>query len=199
MFGFGSNNAVKEAESLVSEVPRPQTAPMVSRELADDLFRFCYQCGLCSAVCPTSYAMPHTPRQIAHMLQMRLEEEALESKTHWFCTSCYSCTSRCPRGVLLTDMMAGLKRLDLARDKNGDKSPRFYRAFMDTIRRHGRLHEVELIRRYIGGDVPELQRQARLGLTLWARGKISRHGGDVEDRKSLEAMFRKAEQMSATS
>ena len=30
MFGFGSNNAVKEGESLVSEVPRPRTAPMVS-------------------------------------------------------------------------------------------------------------------------------------------------------------------------
>jgi heterodisulfide reductase subunit C len=200
MFGIGSGDAVKEAERLVSQILGPRAGSLrVSQELGDDLFRLCYQCGLCSGVCPTSYAMPYTPRQVAHMLQMGLEEEVLESKTHWLCTSCYSCTTQCPRAVPVTDIMASLKRVELARGKNGGKSQRFYRAFMDTIRRRGRLHEVEFVRRYIGADVAELRRQAGLGLALWSRGKVPLKAADVEDKKAIEAMFRKAEEMERTS
>jgi len=200
VFGRRSSDAVEETERLVAQVLRPQAGALnISQELGDDLFRLCYECGLCSGVCPTSYAMPYTPRQVAHMLDMGLDEEVLESKTHWFCTSCYSCMTHCPRGVSIADIMASLKRVELARGKKGDKSPRFYRAFMDTIRRHGRLHEVELVRRYIGGDVRELQRQARLGLTLWSRGKVVLKATDVKAKKAVEAMFRKAEEMGTSS
>jgi heterodisulfide reductase subunit C len=171
----------------------------VVREMRDDLFRLCYQCGLCSGVCPTSYAMPYTPRQVAHMLHMGLEEQVLESKIHWFCTSCYSCTTHCPRDVPLTDIMASLKRVELARGKNGGRSERFYRAYMDTVRHHGRLHEVEFVRRYIGADVLELRRQARQGLRLWSRGKVPLKAAEMEGKKAVEAMFRKAEEMGATS
>lgn len=171
----------------------------VVKEMRDDLFRLCYQCGLCSGVCPTSYAMPYTPRQVAHMLHMGLEEQVLESKIHWFCTSCYSCTTYCPREVPLTDIMAGLKRVELARGKNGGRSERFYRAYMDTVRHHGRLHEVEFVRRYIGADLLELRRQARQGLRLWSRGKVPLIAAEMESKKAVEAMFRKADEMGATS
>ena len=170
----------------------------VVKEMRGDLFRLCYQCGLCSGVCPTSYAMPHTPRQVAHMLHLGLEKQVLNSKTHWLCTSCYSCTTHCPRDVPVTDMMSSLKRADLARGKSGGKGERFYRAYMDTVRRHGRVHEAELVRRYIGADVFELGRQARLGLALLSRGKVPFKAAEMEGKKAVEAMFRKAEEMGVT-
>jgi heterodisulfide reductase subunit C len=185
---------------MVAKVTSPSKEAIdVVKEMGGDLFRLCYQCGLCSGVCPTSYAMPHTPRQVAHMLHMGLEKQVLDSKTHWLCVSCYSCTTYCPRDVPLTDIMSGLKRADLALGKRSGKSGRFYRAYMDTVRRHGRLHEAEFVLRYIGADVFELGRQARLGRALLSHGKVPLRAAEMEGKKAVEAMFRKAEEMGATS
>ncbi len=161
----------------------------------------CIQCGTCTSSCPTAYAMDYTPRQLWRLVQLGLRDEVLRSNSFWLCTACYACTLRCLRGIACTETMSSLKRLSVAAGKEKESaSARFYEAFRDVIRRHGRIHEVELMTTYFG-RVNQLKAVGftRLGLTLWRKGKISLSGGpsDIKGLKQIEAMFRKVEELEA--
>ena len=55
--------------------------------------------------------MDYNPRRILHMLRLGLGERVLQSQAIWLCTSCYSCTVRCPREIKISDAMLGLRSL----------------------------------------------------------------------------------------
>lgn len=76
----------------------------------------CYQCGLCSAGCPSSMAMAVAPNQIIRLVQLGLEEEIANSSTIWLCASCLTCTIRCPRGIDLARVMEALRLMSLRRN-----------------------------------------------------------------------------------
>jgi heterodisulfide reductase subunit D len=90
----------------------------------------CYQCGTCSGSCPTASAMDLNPRQILHMLRLGIGERVLASQSIWLCTSCYSCTARCPREIKISDAMLGLRSLAVAR---GLELPPNLVALRDTV------------------------------------------------------------------
>jgi heterodisulfide reductase subunit D len=93
----------------------------------------CYQCGTCSGSCPTAPAMEYTPRRILHMLRLGLGMRVLQSRAIWLCTSCYSCTARCPREIKITDTMLGLRRLAVDR---GLELPPNMITLRDTVTTH---------------------------------------------------------------
>jgi heterodisulfide reductase subunit C len=47
------------------------------------------------------------------LVQLGQREDALHSKTIWLCASCYTCMSRCPRGVDLSKVMEALRQMVL--------------------------------------------------------------------------------------
>jgi heterodisulfide reductase subunit C len=163
----------------------------------------CIQCGTCTASCPTAYAMDYTPRQLWRLIQVGLREEVLKSNTYWLCTNCYSCTIRCPRGISLTETMAALKRLAIAQGLEKPSTiqgrvARFYRSFMDSVRRHGRLHESGFLLTYFAHTNPlGLAGQGRLGFNLFRKGKISLAPSEVKKRGDIAAIFRKAQELEA--
>jgi len=53
--------------------------------------------------------MDHLPNQIMKLLQMGDEEPLIKSNTPWVCASCFTCSSRCPRGVRITEIMEALR------------------------------------------------------------------------------------------
>jgi ferredoxin len=75
----------------------------------------CYICGKCSAGCPISPMMDIQPHQIIRLIQLGQEEEVLKSGTIWLCSSCFTCASRCPRGINLAAIMEALRALVLRR------------------------------------------------------------------------------------
>jgi heterodisulfide reductase subunit D len=99
-------------ESSLGLVERVLDTPIAEK------IKSCIQCGTCSASCPTAYAMDYTPRQLWRLMLWGLEEEVLNSRTFWLCTTCACCTVRCPRGILLTDTMLALKSYALKRGAN---------------------------------------------------------------------------------
>lgn len=84
-------------------------------EISGENVSACYQCGKCSAGCPSAYLMDVIPSQIMRFLQIGLEESLLASNTPWICASCEICSVRCPRGIEVARIMEALRHLKLRR------------------------------------------------------------------------------------
>lgn len=85
-------------------------------ELSGQNISACYQCGKCSAGCPVIMPASAPCHQIVRLLQLGQIEEVLSSKTIWLCASCYTCETRCPKGVNLPRVMDALRQLRLRRN-----------------------------------------------------------------------------------
>jgi Fe-S oxidoreductase len=68
----------------------------------------CIQCGTCVGTCPYGEFMDYPPRRIIKMLKDGLIEEVFQSDSILKCVTCYSCTAKCPRDILLTDVLLPL-------------------------------------------------------------------------------------------
>lgn len=110
----------------------------------------CYQCGNCSAGCPTAYEMEIKPNRVMRYLQLGLGERLLKVNTPWICASCETCYTRCPKGVSVAAVMDALRQIARMR---GIKPPNrdlltFERRFLGTVRMHSRLFEAQLAAMY---------------------------------------------------
>jgi heterodisulfide reductase subunit C len=86
------------------------------KELSGQNLQLCYQCGICSGVCPAASNMDLSPRQIIEMARLGLEEEIANSKTVWICASCLACAVNCPRGFDLSKVMEAIRLLTLRKN-----------------------------------------------------------------------------------
>ena len=160
-----------------------------------EMVNACIQCGTCTGSCPNAFAMDLTPRQLWYNVLMGEKETIFHSKTFSLCSVCYCCTLRCPRGLPLTEAMSALKQIaakeNLAPYK---KSIRFYQSFMESVRRHGRVREMEFMTLYfLSMKNPFMPFQfAPLGLKLIGKGKVS-FEIPSKGNGALESIFRKVE------
>lgn len=81
------------------------------REISEQNPYLCMQCGTCSASCTGRGMMEDLPRQVMRKLQ--LGENALDLSSIWMCTSCLTCTARCPRGIDIGRVMEALRVINL--------------------------------------------------------------------------------------
>ena len=85
-------------------------------ELSEENLYTCYQCGKCSAGCPSISEMDISPGEIIRLVQLGQEKEVLDSKTIWICASCFTCVTRCPKGVDLAKIMEALRQITLRKN-----------------------------------------------------------------------------------
>lgn len=76
----------------------------VSEISGQNLFA-CYQCGKCSAGCPSADRMNHIPSQYIKMIQLGMDARVRASNTPWICLTCFVCTVRCPKGIDIAGIM----------------------------------------------------------------------------------------------
>ena len=164
------------------------------------MIQACIQCGTCSGSCPNEFAMDHTPRQLWRMVAMGCEKEIFSSQTFSLCSSCYTCTLRCPRGLPLTEAMGALKQIAARQNLTPyRKGSLFYTSFLQSVRNHGRVREMEFMTLYFTRLKHPLVplRFASLGIKLMRKGKVGLQIPSRGSRK-LEEIFSKVEEMEAS-
>jgi heterodisulfide reductase subunit C len=190
---------VEKVFNLTREMLDPSFADLVAPDREKLLT--CIQCGTCTASCQTAYAMDYTPRQLWRLIQLGLKNEVLSSNSYWLCTACYACTLRCLRGIACTETMSTLKRMSVAAGlEKLNASARFYEAFKESVHRHGRMHEVELMTMYFGKTRSiKIMDFSRLGFTLWRKGKVSFDASriNIKGLDQIKAIYRKVEELEA--
>jgi len=79
------------------------------KEAGGDIFKLCFQCGLCDVVCPWNRVRPFSMRKLIREAAFGLTE--IDGEDLWRCTTCGTCPQQCPRGVRQIDVSVALRRV----------------------------------------------------------------------------------------
>jgi len=93
----------------------------VDRNLYPELQRFgatdisaCFNCGVCSAICPLSVNGASFPRQMARYAQLGMRDKLLASPELWSCYGCSECADSCPTQADPASFMTAARRYAVA-------------------------------------------------------------------------------------
>ena len=156
----------------------------------------CYQCGKCTAGCPTAFAMDYPPHQVMRGVQLGMRDVVLSSRTIWICAACETCSTRCPQEVDPAGVMDALRRIAYSQ---GIKSPEenvplFHRILLGNVRQFGRVFEVGLMGFYnlfSGHYLKDVIMAPRLLL----KGKLNLLPARNRNAKELRRMFARARKL----
>jgi len=79
------------------------------KEAGGEIFKLCFQCGLCDAVCPWNRVRDFSMRKLIREAAFGLTE--IDGEDLWRCTTCGNCPQQCPRGVKQIDVSVSLRRV----------------------------------------------------------------------------------------
>jgi heterodisulfide reductase subunit C len=131
----------------------------------------CFACGTCTASCPVREVDDqYNPRRIIRMVLLGMKHEVLRSDFIWLCSTCYTCSERCPQGVHLTSIMRALKNIAV---REGIIPPSF-RMQAKAIREMGKLYEIEDFdnKKRARMGLPELEKKCPDLEALISQGKL---------------------------
>ncbi len=160
----------------------------------------CFQCRKCSNGCPASFEMDLFPDQIIRLAILGQRNEILQSKTIWICASCETCSTRCPNGVRIAELMDYFKELAV-RAGVTTAVPRvsaFHQAFLENIRMTGRVFEGALLPAWwlksgqIGEKLltGEIRNDVKQAIGLLGKNRMSLSPGKIKDRSKIRAIIR---------
>ncbi len=88
--------------------PSKETTDIILEEGGDPL-KSCFQCGLCTGVCPWNKLTTFSLRKLIHKSQLGLVD--FEDEEVWRCVACNACVKRCPRDVNVPVLMRAIRRV----------------------------------------------------------------------------------------
>jgi heterodisulfide reductase subunit C len=105
----------------------------------------CFNCGVCTAICPAAQVSDYDPRMIVSTVQQKDEtelEKLLKSDTIWRCGECLSCKTRCPRENVPCYIIQSLRALSIetgmfTESEQGRKQLAVKRTVGDHILKYG--------------------------------------------------------------
>ncbi|MCL2786477.1 MAG: CoB--CoM heterodisulfide reductase subunit C [Methanomassiliicoccaceae archaeon] len=80
----------------------------------------CFQCGTCTAGCPSGKNTAYRIRKLMRAAQLGLKDETVNTEDLWQCTTCYTCAERCPRDVQIVEVITALRNIAVAEGKMYD-------------------------------------------------------------------------------
>lgn len=142
----------------------------------------CFQCRKCTNGCPVTFAMDLYPDEVIRLVILGQKETVLNCKTIWVCAACETCTTRCPNGVKIAELMDCLKEMAI---REGVPSPQpqiriLHQTFLNNVKRRGRIFEASLLPVYMlrSGEIWKKWQQgtwfdeAILGWKLFYKGRM---------------------------
>ncbi|MDR3206665.1 MAG: CoB--CoM heterodisulfide reductase subunit C [Candidatus Methanoplasma sp.] len=73
--------------------------------------KMCFQCGTCTAGCPSGRRTSYRVRKLMRLAQLGQKDEIVNSEELWECSTCYTCVERCPRAVPIVDVIVALRNI----------------------------------------------------------------------------------------
>jgi len=136
------------------------------------------------------------PNQVLRLIQINDQDTLLRCSTIWICASCQTCSVRCPEDIDIAKIMDSLRKLALeAKIPLGEeKVVKFDEIFLDSIRKRGRVHELELVMKY---NLALLQpfKDAHLGPVMFSRGKLGLLGHKIKEVWKIKEIFRNSKRL----
>ncbi len=136
------------------------------------------------------------PRQIVALVDAGRADEVMRDRSIWVCTSCYACSTACPKQIPVTELIYALKRAAV-RERVFPKrfaTPILAREFVRSVDRWGRNTESRLaIRLYLRTRPLLLLIDGGLAQRLVRRGRMSLVRDSIRQRAQLRRIVRAAE------
>ena len=141
------------------------------------------------------------PSTIMRMVQMGDVDDAAKTTAVWQCLACLTCSARCPKSVQVAEVMDALKQIAFEKkivNKLVRRTAVFQKTFIDTVRRNGRLNELELTGFFkFNGflsdfSIPKLLADGKFAIPMILRNKLHiKPGSPVKDKAVVRRIFEK--------
>jgi heterodisulfide reductase subunit C len=174
---------------------QPVAGEPVAASLANFRIQACLQCRKCSGGCPIATGADMLPHEVIRMLQLGQSKAVLASRFIWDCTSCHTCSTRCPQQVDLAGVNDAL-RCHSAAQKEQESARAviaFHEALLNCVRRLGRVHEISVMTAFKLRTRRFMADVGKFPLML-AKGKLPLWPRSVPGRAARKAMFRRIAQ-----
>ncbi len=149
----------------------------------------CYQCYRCTNGCPVVSDMDIMPHRAMRYVMLGDKEKVLRSKTIWTCLQCYTCSVRCPNDIHIGHVFDTLRKVAVRERMAKDKDVwMFDELFVDSVRKHGRLYELEAMRRYML-QKRDLFSNTRVGMDMMKKGRINILPHNIKDKKGMKEIY----------
>ncbi|MBA4416391.1 MAG: heterodisulfide reductase [Syntrophus sp. (in: bacteria)] len=153
----------------------------------------CYQCYRCTIGCPVVADMDLYPHRVIRYIVLGERERVLTSKTIWTCLQCVTCSVRCPNDIDIAHVFDALRKIAVKEQKEAETDTwKFDQYFMDSVKKHGRLHEIETVLRY-KIEKKDFFGDAKMGMGMFIKGRMGILPHNIKDRKGLKEMFKRLE------
>jgi len=171
--------------TLATEVTRRSGASPMS----------CYQCAKCSSGCPVASRGDLRPHEVVRLVQTNQQQTVLASRFIWECTSCQTCTTRCPQKVDLAGMIDALREMSRGSGEVAPSTavPVFNEIFLEAVRDRGRIFELDLMVRFKLRTRRFLEDAGKAPMMLM-KGKLALWAPRVGGKNERKALFGRAAQ-----
>jgi len=153
----------------------------------------CYQCAKCTGGCPVASGGDLKPHELVRLVQMDQHLAVLSSRFIWECTSCQTCTTRCPQKVDIAAMIDALRGMSRSAGAVAPSTavPVFTDLFLDAVRKHGRVNELGLMVRFKLRTRRFFEDVDKAPMML-SKGKLPLLAREVAGKDERKAMFGRA-------
>ncbi len=137
--------------------------------------------------------MDYKPHEIIRLAQTGMKEDSMNASAPWICVGCNTCSINCPNAIDIPAVMDALRQMSME-EKEEVAEPsilKFHEAVLDSIRRYGRTHKLEIMMRY-----KLIQRDwfsdMDIGLKMLSKRKLDLMPSKIIKLQEVKKLFKKA-------
>jgi len=149
----------------------------------------CYQCYRCTVGCPVVSDMDIKPHRIIRYIILGEREKVLRSKAIWTCLQCVTCSVRCPNDIDIAHVFDTIRKISVKEGLAFNKDTWLFDSyFLDSVKKHGRLNEIEAIMRY-KLTKKDLFSDTKMGILMFMKGRMGMLPHNIKDRLGIKRLF----------